>query len=264
MNASDRSPGTIRPMGWGLSLLLFAVPGALAVIELYVVVPALIAAGMKPFYAQMIPIVFALMLAASIVAYRLESRPLNWAGIRERFRLHRLTGRHWLWVLGGTIGSFALYYLFTPLGQWLIGRGIMPLPASLPTWLDPRVSMPLVARFNQEAGGLQGNWLAFALMAIHFCFNIIGEEFWWRGYILPRQELAFGKWTWLVHGALWAVLFHAFKWWDVIGLLPGDLLMVYIVWRTKNTTTIVIMHTLTNISAVLFVLLGVLGVPLSM
>ena len=39
---------------------------------------------------------------------------------------------------------------------------------------------------------------------VFFFFNIFGEEFYWRGYIQPRQEILNKKWTWLVHGLLWA------------------------------------------------------------
>ncbi len=37
------------------------------------------------------------------------------------------------------------------------------------------------------------NWLPFFAMTITLVFNILGEEFWWRGVVLPRQELAFGN-----------------------------------------------------------------------
>jgi hypothetical protein len=32
--------------------------------------------------------------------------------------------------------------------------------------------------------------------------NIVGEEFVWRGVVLPRQEVAFGGRAWLVNGVL--------------------------------------------------------------
>lgn len=110
------------------------------------------------------------------------------------------------------------------------------------------------------AGGLRGNWLVFIMAAVSFFFNIVGEEFWWRGYILPRQELAFGKWTWLIHGVMWSVLFHAFKYWDFVGLLPAQLVFVYVASRKKSTTVSMWLHILTNVSFPAFVLLGVLGV----
>jgi membrane protease YdiL (CAAX protease family) len=249
-------------MGWLLSLVYFCVAGVLSIVAHHVVTPMLAANGMQPFYAEFIPgtIVLASLLASAIVAYWLEGRPMTWAGIKDRLRLTRMTGRHWLWVLGGTIVGFILYYLFSPLGSWLIVQGILPMPDSLPAWVDPRVGGSFVEKFNMEAGGVRGNWMFFFMAAITFFFNIVGEEFWWRGYVLPRQELALGKWTWLIHGVMWSALFHAWKYWDVIGMLPADLVFVYVVTRTKSTTVGMWLHIFTNVSFPIFVLLGVLGV----
>ena len=35
-------------------------------------------------------------------------------------------------------------------------------------------------------------WVLFYYATVILLFNIGGEELWWRGYVLPRQELAFG------------------------------------------------------------------------
>lgn len=262
-NDGDASPGVIRPMGLRLSLLFFLTPAVLDAVLFYAGIPFLISLKVQPFFAQTIlsTIVMASLLLASLVAFRVEGRSLTWGGLKERFRLGSMTGKAWLWTLGLTVAAFTLYYLVTPLGTWLISNGFIPIPASLPAWLDPRVSMGFVERFDQTAGGLQGNWLAFFWMATHFILNVLGEEFWFRGYILPRQELALGKRVWLIHGIFWAC-WHLFKWWDILGLLPGGILMSYVVWRTKNNSIGIIWHVLTNISAVIFVLLGVLGLSL--
>lgn len=262
MTASTSSQPTIRPMGLLLSLLYFCVAGGLSVVAHHVVTPMLAANGMQPFYAEFIPntIILASLLIAAIVAYRLEGRSMTWAGIKDRLRLTPMTGKHWLWVLGGTVVGFLLYYLFTPLGNWLTLQGFLPMPASLPAWVDPRVAGSFVEKFNMEAGGLRGNWLVFIMAAITFFFNIAGEEFWFRGYILPRQELAFGKWAWLIHAVMWSALFHAFKYWDIVGLLPAHLVFVYVASRTKSTTVSMWLHIFTNMSFPIFILLGVLGV----
>lgn len=88
--------------------------------------------------------------------------------------------------------------------------------------------------------------------------NVVGEELWWRGYILPRQALAFGALTWLVHGLLWT-LFHAYKWWDLVGLLPLSLGLSWVVLHRENNTPGLIIHFITNGTGVISILLGVLG-----
>jgi membrane protease YdiL (CAAX protease family) len=262
MNASISAKHEIHRMGLILSLLFFIIPGALNGLALYVVTPLLVASGMKSLYAQLLTdsFVFASLLVAAIIAYRLEGRTWTWLGLKDRFRLTRMNGKLWLWVLGGTVVGFIVYYLFTFLGNWLIAHGVIPFPAHIPAWLDPRVTTPMVQKINMDAGGLRGNWLLFAMAAGTFFFNIVGEEFWWRGYILPRQELSFGKWTWLIHALMWSVFFHAFKYWDLVGLLPAQLVFVYVVSRTKSTTVAMWLHIFTNLSFPLFVLMGVLGV----
>jgi membrane protease YdiL (CAAX protease family) len=118
----------------------------------------------------------------------------------------------------------------------------MPVAQSLPAFIDP-LNTASGDLYEQAAGGLQGNWWFLITSLAVLFFNILGEEAWWRGYILPRQELAFGKWTWLIHGLFWTA-FHAFKWWDLISLLPLCLGLSYVVCRFKNNTPGLIMHTL--------------------
>jgi len=117
-----------------------------------------------------------------------------------------------------------------------------------------------VAALNQMAGGtLRGNWEVAALYFVMLFFNIVGEELWWRGYILPRQELSHGKWTWLLHGGLWT-LFHAFKYWDMLGLLPVCLIISFAAQRMKNNWPVFIAHYMFNGLGIVVVLAGVLGI----
>ena len=79
-------------------------------------------------------------------------------------------------------------------------------------------------------------WLPF------WGLNILAEEVVWRGVVLPRQGIAFGKWAWLVNGAGW-LLFHAASPWEVmLTLVPTTLILPYVVQRLGNTTAGVIIH----------------------
>jgi membrane protease YdiL (CAAX protease family) len=210
----------------------------------YVLMPALIEGGLLPFYAQSVALVIPLagLLLAALVAYRLEGNPPTWAGLTARFRWRRMDGQAWLWTLAIWALQLAVWFLLQQLSTWLIAAGIMPVPQNLPAFLDPETTAPGAA-YDQAVGGLQGNWgFVMASLAVLF-FNIAGEELWWRGYILPRQELAFGKWTWLVHGLLWTG-FHAFRWWDLLALLPLCLGLSYVVCRLRYNTPGLVMHTL--------------------
>jgi membrane protease YdiL (CAAX protease family) len=260
MTTTNSLRENIQPMGWKLSVLFFGVPGVLSLMASWVVSPGLVGMGMTPvIFAQVIPgvIVLALMLVAALTGFWLEGHPLTWVGLKERFRLCPMTGKLWLWVIGaGMFGIIMDGSVGPRLSHWLVGKGILPLPASIPAWLDPRVDTPFMENF----GVLRGNWAILGLAITAFTINTLGEELWWRGYILPRQELAFGKWAWLVNGAMWAAIFHMSIYWEIPGLLPMDLLWVFVAWKSKNNTTLLIMHGLQLFSFPLFILLGVLGV----
>jgi membrane protease YdiL (CAAX protease family) len=84
-------------------------------------------------------------------------------------------------------------------------------------------------------------WIIYVWPAFFF-FNIFGEEFLWRGFIQPRQELLNGKYTWLVHGILWAC-WHLPMGLDLIfSALPIFFILPAIVQIRKNTTISIVIH----------------------
>jgi membrane protease YdiL (CAAX protease family) len=257
---TQQSFGTIKPMSFGVSLLYFCVPALVLFFGFHVVMPALINCGFTHFYAYFVGlgIPLAFMLIASLVAYRKEGNIMEWGTFKKRFRLHRLSFKMWLLTFGAFIVLFVIYGISMKINVILLNTGIIPIPVSLPAWLDPRGGLPSMSIMDQAFGGLSGNWLALFSFFILLCLNVIGEEFWWRGYILPRQELAFGNWAWVIHGILWA-LFHAFKWWDILGILPLTLILPFLVWKFNNNTIGIVLHFLVNGMGLIAILLGVLG-----
>ena len=260
-NASKNLKRELQPLPFWPSLVYFGIPALLFVAGFWLFMPWLISHGLLPYYAYLfglgIPLLVLLMI--SFVWLRLEGWAISPASLRDRFRLQRMDGKAWLWSIGAlVIGSAIGYGAISQLSRLLITRGIIPVPASIPGFMDPAsMTDPLLA-YNKAVGGLKGNWLPFIGMSLVFLFNILGEEFWWRGVVLPRQELAFGKWTWVVHGTMWA-FFHIFKWWDVLSLLPICLTLAFVCSRLKNTTPGIVIHGITNGIALIPLLLGVLG-----
>jgi membrane protease YdiL (CAAX protease family) len=105
---------------------------------------------------------------------------------------------------------------------------------------------------------LKGQWWIFFVYLSALVVNIIGEEFWWRGYIMPRQELALKNWTWVAHGILWA-LFHFFWKWNLLILLPISLALSYVVNKRKNTWIGIIVHMVFNSIPLIGLLIGIIG-----
>jgi membrane protease YdiL (CAAX protease family) len=252
----------IKPMPLWVSLLCFGIPSAAGWLSIYVLMPALINFGVPLFWnfwlCLSVPLVG--MLVAALIGFRLEGRPFTWTGIKDRFRLKPVQGKEWFGVLA-LLASIGLYlFLRQTLSAWLASQPGFEFPPHIPSILDPRLSQTSIP--SEYLGvSLRGNWWVLLVMFIVLFFNIYGEEFWWRGYILPRQELTYGKWAWVIHGILWAG-FHSFWKWDVLSLLPGTLLLSYVTCRLKNTTPAIIFHWVNNGLTLVATLLGILGLTL--
>lgn len=252
---------TLQPAGWTASLLLFGIPAAVTFFSFHVFRPWLQGQGYPELtsYLASLVVPLALMFAAALVAYnKVEGRPLTWAAFSERMRYPRLRVRDVLIGIGlfvlGSVGLFA----FTQLEVALIRSGILPVPAKFPLFANPLVSLTPAMIVQATGGQIHGQWQIVLLYGVTFFFNMVGEELWWRGYILPRQELAFGRFTWLVHGTLWAC-FHAFMWWNIIGLLPVCWLLSFSAQKMKTNWPALILHILTDIGGLLIVIAAVAG-----
>jgi len=249
----------LKPMPLWMALLCFGVPAVMGILGLYLAMPALARAGVSLFWNYILTVVgmFPLLLVAALVAYRLEGRALSWTDLKRRFRIRRLSRREWLWTVGLLIVFVGGQILLMPTTGWLASVLPLPLPDGLPHALDPRVAKTSIP--TEFLGvSLHGNWrMALVYLGI-LVFNILGEEFWWRGYVLPRQELVHGRWTWLVHGILWT-LFHAPFWWNLLALLLSTLSLSFVTSRLKNTTPGIIVHFVMNGLGYVMILFGILG-----
>jgi membrane protease YdiL (CAAX protease family) len=227
-----------------MAILMFAAPSALMTLSLYVILPMIAARVSYPMFwwfllLYLLPL--SLMLPASYMAYRLEGNPPTWRAFKERFNLKPLKGKDWLWVFGLVLFGLATSTL-SVVSRWLATLPLFSPPEFIPPVVDPRITT-----LPTEIMGvsLQGNWMVLVIYALALVFNILGEEFYMRGYILPRQILTHGHWAWLIHGILWT-LFHFFQRWTYIQLLPITLSLSYVVYRTKNTSIGIAAHYIGN------------------
>lgn len=238
----------LQPLGGIGSLVLFGLPAAILFVAFHVFRPWLESRGYDPLtsFLASLCVPLALLFAAALITYHnIEGRPLTWQAFAERMRLPRLRWSDVVWGLAiFLIGGIGLVLISNLMLVW-IQRGWIPVPGHLPALADPRVA-PTLETIARSAGGvIRGRWDIAILYLVTFFFNIAGEELWWRGIILPRQELVFGRKTWLIHGLLWAG-FHVFKWWDILPLFPICLLTAYCAQRTRSTWGGLIGHALSN------------------
>jgi membrane protease YdiL (CAAX protease family) len=228
--------GVIKPMKFWQSVLFFIIPGLYAVFSVYVLFPALVRHGISEENAYNTAHLtgFVGLFLATIVALRVDGWPLRWATVKERLRLQRMDSTAWKWTL-----PFMVLYLLLGLALNLLLQlvfewsGFRPPDANVPLTNIPYILIVLVA-------------------------NVVSEEIWWRGYILPRQELQHGKFAWVVNGVLWS-FFHLFKWWAIPFMLVKHWIIPLVAQRTNNTTPAILIHFVSNGIGVLLSILPLMS-----
>jgi len=242
----------LKPIGWLASILYFGIPSALFSASILGLLPWMIRQGHSQVFTFFVTFGLPLagMLAAAFVFYRREGNPWTWVAFRDRMRLQQPTASDWLW----TVVLIAI--------AMLGGMAIQPLAklfAGIHFYTAPQEFVAVMTGVQDGTFGgmsMHGRWDIFAMMFVCLLvLNIGGEELWWRGIILPRQELAFGKWAWLVNGLLWD-LFHFFyhsSAASVVSYTIATIPLAFVAQRTRNTWPGIIAHFIGN-SAVLTVL----------
>ena len=168
--------------------------------------------------------IFTPLIITGLIILKFEGYTMSketWVG---RLRFRKLTARDLLWCFAGLIavGVFS----------GLIMKGLVLIIGQFD-------HSPAFMSFEPLSKGRY--WLLLVWLP-YWILNILGEEFLWRGVMLPRQEITFGKYTWLIHGFGWGLFHIAFGWQLLITLIPLIFIQSYIVQKTKNSWIGVIMH----------------------
>ena len=250
----------IKPLGFGKAIILFGVPALGLRWSMYSGMAWLTEAGVVAFDAFIVAFVvpLALLFCAALIAAQQEQKPLNWSFLKQRFRFQPLSRRGWLLTGACFLLGFLGSGLFGLSAGWLAQLPGFAPPAVFPEVIDPRAA-PSLAYSTFMGQELAGNWRVVGLYLVLLFFNIMGEELWWRGYILPRQEQVYGARTWLIHGLMWWGFHLVFYPWQLLGLLPLCLALSYAVVRTRSIWPGIVIHSLSNGLAMLPILAGVVG-----
>lgn len=217
----------IRPFNWAQLILLFGIPTILNFIACKIAIPFLdsrYSIPIEPIYFLSVGIlVLVPMFFGSIYLSIIEIKSKRLIDLFERMRIKKLNKLDAIWTIGG--------FILLSLLSFLIAKIILPqfeIDAS-PFFFK---NMPLK---NEHL------WILY-IWPLFFFFNIFGEEFLWRGYIQPRQELLNDKYTWLVQGIFWSI-WHLPMGLDLIySSLPIFFILPGIVQIRKNTTIAIIIH----------------------
>lgn len=250
----------MKPLPLGKTIIYCLIPALILYITHYYLIPGYVAYSGAPYFAGYLAgYVFTMgfFFVAALVAYRKEGRPFTWVAIKARFRLSRMQRLDWFLTVVIIVFVLVTYFGLGFTGEWVKG---VPFLSPRDTW--PAEFGP--GGVNNFTNGvfmgmpLKGQYWVVLVYTVGWFFNIFGEEFWFRGYILPRQELAFGRAAWLVNSLMFTIN-HLWQPWIMLAILPSVLLLVYIVQRRKNTWISIIQHGFVNIGLLFVLIEGVIG-----
>jgi len=283
----------MKPAGWGGTALLFGVPALIFVFLFHWLGPDLWGQGTSwwRIFHLLLVLPLTLMLISALLGAAIDLRSMSWTSVRQRLRLSVPGGTIWLWAaaLSGFMYGGNWADLLAVAGSWfalwrektsqkwmfaaiLVATLLKRYAAVLQPILESvRFFHPsdFYSEFFSHFGPrdfmdvpLQGAWWipAYYGVVMLVC-NIGGEELWWRGYVLPRQELAFGRTAWVVHGIAWSV-FHLFMQptlWDTVRMAITGLALSFVAQRTKSTWPGIVGHSFGNLPFFLSLVKGVMS-----
>jgi membrane protease YdiL (CAAX protease family) len=104
-----------------------------------------------------------------------------------------------------------------------------------------------------------GAWGLLGLFFVNALFNtVLGEEFLFRGVLLPKMEGVFGKWDWAANGVIFG-LYHLHQPWGILNSILTGLIFAFTGKRFHSNWFPIILHSGQSIF-LLFLILGlVLG-----
>lgn len=143
-----------------------------------------------------------------------------------------------LWTLLGILACIVVYVPLYPIGLYLRHNWF----GWLPEWY-----------FNPSYGTENIHLIANTFLIGIFIDGLVGpiaEEFFFRGYLLPRMAFL-KKWAPIINGALFG-LYHFWQPHNFLATMAVGIVLSFVVWKTKNVYIAIAIHCTLNI-------LGALG-----
>jgi membrane protease YdiL (CAAX protease family) len=201
------------------------------------------------------------LFVLSMLIVRREEGDLRWGTVKRRLRLNTprepATGepraRLWLWVVPFLIGVAVVdIVLNTPLeNAWVSVFPFLAEPGGY--------SLDAIFESQEILARLEGAWWFFALFVVQAAFNtILGEEFLFRGVLLPKMEGVFGRWSWVANGVLFG-FYHVHQPWGIPNSVLTGLLYTFPAYRFRSTWMSIILHSAQSVFFAFLVLGVVLG-----
>lgn len=196
---------------------------------------------------------------AMIMLYR-EEGDIRLSTIRRRFWLnHPVSARNgktkkalWWWII-----ALFLLSAFVNIG---LRPSIVDLWGKLLPFLAEPKGYDLSSIFTPELRAqMVGDWGLLGLFFVFALFNgVLGEEFLFRGVLLPKMQGTFGKWDWVANGVLFGC-YHLHQPWGILDSILTGWIMAFSGKRFHSNWFPIILHSSEGVFF-LFLILGlVLG-----
>lgn len=240
---------------WWQIAIAFFIPSAGGLVLFHVLLPILVENGMGRItsWALLAIIGLGTILLAGIFLVRREANEMQLT-FRQRIGLKGLKdGREWgLYLILLFIGILLALLVQPVTLAFMDVLGLYP-PDYYPFILDPRINPTQVpeSQFSPDVA-IQGNFILIPLMMLTLLINILSEEIYFRGYLLPKM-VKLGDLGWILNGVLFA-LYHVFQLWLFPSLLVVSLVFAFLFYKSRSLWVVFIGHFVGNF------LIGSLGV----
>lgn len=217
----------MKSFGWINSLVLGVILSAILFLQTHLLIPFLssttnlesvifwfIVAGLGMFLP---------MILYGIYILKNEGLELSKNTFKSRLRFSKMTKQDWLVTLYSFTAIGFLSFVFMELLK-LFFNNVSHQPSFM--YFEP---------LTPDRYWILLLWLPYWLL------NILGEEFFWRGVILPKQNIS-GKFGWVMNSVAWGLFHLSFGFNLMITLLPILIILPFAVNRQKNSWIGVILH----------------------
>ncbi len=250
VGASDRQYSLAEILGiWALAVapmpLLVWVLGP-ALFPLTPVPPGLV-------YWMLVVVGMAWLFVVSLVVLLREVGSLHWEDIRRRTWLDAPRDPE----TGASNAKLFWWVVPCLLFDLLIGIGLGAYFDRALTSLFPILEAPAYTNSQMLIGSqLKGQWWIFGVALVSFVLNyFLGEEFLFRGILLPKMRGVFGKWDWVANSVLFG-LYHLHKPWHILAVIVSSVAFTWPARRFRSSWMAVIVHGVEGFP--IFLVLGVI------
>jgi membrane protease YdiL (CAAX protease family) len=142
----------------------------------------------------------------------------------------------------------------------LVAFGLAGYFEAFIAWLFPALH-PAMYMDTSQLGSpqMQGQWWLLGIALVSIIFNyFLGEEFLFRGVLLPRMHGVFGKYDWVANSILFGA-YHLHKPWTILSNITMDLGASWPARRFRSNWMAIIVHGVEGIPILVIVSAVILG-----